>query len=383
MPRNDVRFRVNDLFVGEEGVGQVTGTLALRGSELSGEIDAASPRLALTGTGRIALDAAGRRRADVPLPRQSLDPYVRLFVPKLSPFTTAVASGSIRVVGELADVDHLLVDAHGRHARHAAVRLRAQERGADPARARSAAWSSVDDLQLVGEDTQLRRRRARSACTTSGLRCRRSATRTSASCRDSSATSAARAAPTLTAAVDGPLREPVFSGSATITDGRVRHFSLPNALDAINGTIRFDSRGIRLDDLTATMGGGRVQFGGRIGFDGYLPGELNVTVRGEDMHLRYPEGVRSVVDADLSLRGNVKAPTLGGIVTVKSAVWTPADRRAGSIFDFGVAARPRAGGAGAGDAAPAVPLRFDIADPGAVDAAGREQPRARWSRAPT
>ena len=48
-PRNDYRFRVNDLFVGEEGVGQVTGSLALRGTELSGEIDAASPRLAITG----------------------------------------------------------------------------------------------------------------------------------------------------------------------------------------------------------------------------------------------------------------------------------------------------------------------------------------------
>ncbi len=94
----------------------------------------------------------------------------------------------------------------------------------------------------------------------------------------------------LTAAVDGPLYEPVFSGSATITDGRVRHFSLPNSLDAINGVDPFDSRGVRLDDVTATMGGGRVQFGGRIGFDGYVPGELNVTARGEDMQLRYPGG---------------------------------------------------------------------------------------------
>ena len=50
---------INDLSVGEERVGQVTGTLALRGDELSGEIDAASPRLTITGTGRIALD---RRR---------------------------------------------------------------------------------------------------------------------------------------------------------------------------------------------------------------------------------------------------------------------------------------------------------------------------------
>ena len=32
----------------------------------------------------------------------------------------------------------------------------------------------------------------------------------------------------------------------TITDGRIRHFSLPNALDAINGTLFFDARGVRL-----------------------------------------------------------------------------------------------------------------------------------------
>ncbi len=55
-----------------------------------------------------------------------------------------------------------------------------------------------------------------------------------------------------------------------------------------------------------------MQFGGRIGFDGYLPGELNVSARGESMQLRYPEGVRSVVDADLTVRGNFKAPTLAG-----------------------------------------------------------------------
>ena len=109
-PRYDVRFRVNDLFVGEEGVGQVTGTLALRGSELSGEIDAASPRLAVTGTGRIALTPQADAELTFRFHDSSLDPYVRLFVPQLSPFTTAVASGSIRVVGELADLDHLLVD---------------------------------------------------------------------------------------------------------------------------------------------------------------------------------------------------------------------------------------------------------------------------------
>src|SRR4029079_10689008 len=163
----------------------------------------------------------------------------------------------------------------------------------------------------------------------------------------------------LTAGINGPLYEPVFSGSATIAGGRIRHFSLPNSLDAINGTIRFDPTGVRLDDVTATMGGGRVQFGGRIGFDGYMPGELNVSVRGEDMHLRYPEGVRSTVDADLVVGGNVQALALGGVVTVKNAIWNTRLDPNASIFDFG------RGRAAVPDVAPVaapppIPLRFDV-----------------------
>src|SRR5262249_2977006 len=101
--------------------------------------------------------------------------------------------------------------------------------------------------------------------------------------------------------INGSLARPLFSGRARITDGRIRHFSLPNSVDASNGTVQFDAAGVRLDDVSATMGGGRVQFGGRIGFDGYLPAELDVTARGTDMHLRYPEGIRSVVDIDLAI----------------------------------------------------------------------------------
>jgi autotransporter translocation and assembly factor TamB len=78
------------------------------------------------------------------------------------------------------------------------------------------------------------------------------------------------------------------------------------------------------------------------------------------MHLRVPEGVRSVVDADLSLRGTFRSPTLGGTVTVKSALWNRRVGTPGSIFDL---ASRRSAGPGApapADAAPTVPLKFDL-----------------------
>ena len=241
-PRNDYRFRVNDLFIGEEGVGQVTATLALRGTELSGEIDAASPRLAVTATGHVAMTPQGESEFAVRFHDMSLDPYVRPFVPRLSPFATAVASGSIRVVGPPGRRRSPARRRHGRHARHAAVRLRAQERDADSDVAR----------QRAGEDRRAAARRRGHA--PPARRARRSAQRADRACRPTATPisgilqgffhdvrGSGRA--DLTAAVDGPLREPVFSGRATITNGRVRHFSLPSSLDAINGVLSFDRAG--------------------------------------------------------------------------------------------------------------------------------------------
>jgi autotransporter translocation and assembly factor TamB len=356
-PRNDFRYRVDDLFIGEEGVGVVNGTMALRGAELSGSIDAASPRMALTGTGRIALTPQADAELTFRFHDTSLDPYVRLFVPKLSPFTTAVASGAIRVVGELADIDHLSVD--GTVDSLEMRLLDYSVRNAAPIRiALERQQIRIDELQLVGEDTRLR------VSGTVGLNDDRIALKAVGDAnlgilqgffRD--VRGAGRAE--LTASIDGPLAQPHFSGSATITDGRIRHFSIPNSLDAINGTIQFDPGGIRLDDVSATMGGGHVQFGGRIDFDGYVPGNLDVTARGEDMHLRVPEGVRSVVDADLSLRGTLKAPTLGGVVTVKSALWNRRIDTPGSIFDLASRRSGNGGGPASADAA-AVPLKFDL-----------------------
>ena len=359
VPRNDFKFRVADVYVRDESVGEVTGTLGLRGNELSVDVDAASTRLAITGAGRIALTPQADAELSFRFHDSSLDPYVRLFLPNLSPYTTAVTSGSVRVVGELSDLDHLLVDAtvdvldmklFDYALRNAEpIRITLDQRTID-----------VRNLQLVGDDTKLR------VAGRIGLRDERIALQATGDAnlgilqgffRDVRGSGRAE----LRAAVDGPLRAPQFSGSAIVTNGRVRHLALPNALENINGAIRFDSRGVQLDEVTASMGGGPIQFGGRIGFEGYLPGELNVLVTGQDIHLRYPEGIQSTVDIDLALRGNMKAPVIGGTVDVQSAVWTRRLDAPGSIFDL--AARTAAAGDAAvasGDVAAAVPIRFDI-----------------------
>src|SRR4029453_4326335 len=90
--------------------GQLNGRLSLRGELLNLEMEAASPRLVVSGSGRIALTPEMDRGRAVRFADTPLDPYVRFFEPRLSPFTNAIAGGTIRVVGELADVDHLAAE---------------------------------------------------------------------------------------------------------------------------------------------------------------------------------------------------------------------------------------------------------------------------------
>ena len=106
-PRYDVRVGVQDLFFGDEGIGEVTGRLSVRDELLTYELEAASPRLAVSGTGRIALDDARRRRAVVPRHRHVARSVRARVQADFSPYTTAMASGTIRVVGELYNRDAL------------------------------------------------------------------------------------------------------------------------------------------------------------------------------------------------------------------------------------------------------------------------------------
>jgi hypothetical protein len=359
VPRYQFRAQIRDLFVADEGVGEVTGRVDVRGNSMTIDMEAASPRLAVSGTGRI--DLTETQDADVTLrfTDTSLDPYARAFEKRFSPFTTAVGSGTLRVIGELANPERLVVDVMFDQ-----LQIRTFDyplRNAKPIRVlMSNNFVRIDDMRFVGDGTEL------DVTGTMDLNSRRVAglARGSANLgilqgvyRDIRSSGNAQ----LTAQVSGSLDAPIILGRATIENGRLRYFSLPHSLESVNGTILFDSRNIRLDGLTARVADGQVSFDGRIGLEGYAPADLALTATGRSMRLRYPEGVRSEVDADLALTGRVTAPVLSGLVTVQNAIWTTRFDTSGNLFDFG-------GGAGNGTpivaAAPAngrmPPVRLDV-----------------------
>lgn len=365
-PRYDVTFAAEDVRVAEQRVGQVSGTLTMRDQVLAGTLDVvhgadvAEGRLTIHGTGRINVSPKADAQITLRFDDSSLDPYVRLYEPRLSQYISAVATGSMRITGPLADANHLNVDTI---VDNLEMHLFDQVIGNDGALHLSLTNGTVnfDRVQLVGVNTRLgvsggidvpNEKISVQATGDADLGLLQGV---AANIRGSG-----RAA--LRAAINGSFKRPEFSGTATVTDGRVRHSAMPASLDAINGTLTFDAAGVRFDNITATMGEGNVQFGGRIDFDGFAPTNLNVTARGEDVHLRYPEGVRSTIDADLAVTGTMKAPLLGGTVTVKSAIWNRRIDAPGSIFDLAGRRTTSTGIGGVASLEPptTVPLRYDV-----------------------
>ena len=353
-PRYNVRGTMRDVFVADEGIGQIVGNLSIDNELMTVRLEAASPRLAVSASGRIALTPELDSELTISVSDTSLDPYVRAFQPQLSPYTTAVVSGSIRVVGELADIDHLLVDATVER-----LDIRLFDYALRNARPIHIALDRhavrVTDMRIVGQDTQL------DVSGLVNLHDSRIAIRTTGDANlavlqgfVADVRSSGMAA--LSATLEGPLEDPAVSGTLDITNGRIRHFALPHALENISGSVKFDTRGVTLDGLTGRLARGDVTFGGRIDKQGYLPGQIDIMMTGTGMRLRLAEGMQSLVDAQLSLQGTMQAATLSGRVTVNDAVYTRPFSSNGGLLDIatGEATPPTA------PAEPTIPLRYDI-----------------------
>ncbi|MGE0815040.1 MAG: translocation/assembly module TamB domain-containing protein [Vicinamibacterales bacterium] len=360
-PRYDVKVSVFDLFIGDEGIGEMTAQVSLRGLTLLYSFDVASPRLAVSGSGQFGLTDAGEIEMTMRVSDTSLDPYARVFMPTLSPYTTATGGGRVRVWGEVYTPEALHVSATIDDLRLRLFDYELRNRG-DLSLGLDGSIVNVDAFGMAGDRTSLdvvgRIDLARDVVT---LRANGEANLAVLQGVLPGVRGSGRAE--IAAQIGGSTATPTVTGTALVTDGRIRSFAFPHALEAINGNVVFDASAVRLDGLRARLADGTIQVGGRLGLRGLALSDYDVTLEGHDLRLRYPEGLRSLVDAALTVQGSADAPVLGGSVLVRNAVWTPSFDGSTSVFgssagDAAIGGAPGLEGTAA--AAPASPLRLDI-----------------------
>ncbi|MBP7779097.1 MAG: translocation/assembly module TamB [Acidobacteria bacterium] len=361
-PRYDLKVSVSDLFIGDEGIGEMTAQVGLRGLTVLYSFDVASPRLAASGSGQFGLTDAGEIEMTVRLSDTSLDPYARVLMPTLSPYTTAIVGGSVRVWGEVYTPDGLHVASTIDDLRLRLFDYELKNRG-ELTLGLDGQIVHIDAFGMTGDRTSLD--------VTGRIDLERDVVALSATGEANLAViqgvlpevrGSGRAE--ISATIGGTTATPTISGNALMTDGRLRTFAFPHALEAINGIVAFDATAVRLDGLRARLADGTVQFGGRMGLSGLVLTDYDLTITGHDLRLRYPEGLRSLVEAALTVQGPADAPVLGGSVLVRNAVWTPAFDGTTNVFGSSAPAAPAvaAGPAVPGAAtAPATPvLRYDV-----------------------
>ena len=353
-PRYDVQLSGEDVTLGGEPIGALALRFGVRGHLITiDQFEAAG--LGVSGAGQIEMSDMIDSDFNLRFNKTLLDPYVRLFEPRLSPYTRAAASGTVRVVGQLANWDRLSATATVDALDVSLFDYQIWNDG--PIRlAFENNTISAQQLKLAGKDTRLE------VTGGVGLKTDRMAVAVSGDAnlgilqgffRDVRSSGQA----VLRGGISGSLRKPEFSGTAEITDGRIRHMSLPQSLQGINGRVRFAGDGISFENLTAQLAGGRVRVGGRVGMDGYTIGQLGVSVAGEAMEFRYPEGFRTLADAQLDLVGTMAAPVVRGTVTVRSAIYNKRFDLIPGLTEL-IGGKPSSAVPPA--AGPGLPLRLDV-----------------------
>lgn len=352
-PRYEVRGSVQDLTMDGEEVGQVSGRVDVRAGVMGLEAEAASARGAVSGSGRVDL-ATTRSELLLRFTDTAIDPYVRAFRPDLSNRFAAEVSGALEVLGPLRDVAKLRVASTVEQLRLEMYGYAVRNDG--PVRlALDGSVVGVERMRLIGDGAAIELA-GRIGWGDGGIALEATGDAGLAFLEQLLPDVRGSGRARLKVGVGGTLQRPLVTGEAVVDGGRIRHLSFPHGVENLGGRIVFEPDGLRFDGLTGELGGGRVRFGGRVGLQGYSVGALNVTAGGEGMRLRFPEGVRSLVDAELALGGVVDAPVLSGIVNVRDAELLDLAEPGAGLLDFGSDAAPAA----PDPAASAFPLRLDV-----------------------
>ena len=126
----------------------------------------------------------------------------------------------------------------------------------------------------------------------------------------------------LDGAVRGNVGTPELSGRATLRNGEFHYADFSNGLTGANGEIAFSGTRATIQSLTAESGGGRVDVNGFVSLNNGLPA-FRIEAKSRGVRVRYPEGVSSISDADLTLAGTSQRSDISGLVTIHRVVINP------------------------------------------------------------
>lgn len=126
---------------------------------------------------------------------------------------------------------------------------------------------------------------------------------------------------TLNIRASGTPQEPVVQGQIQLKDVAMTTTDAPVGVEQLDGTLNLTNDHLQISSMTGQIGGGHVAVSGSIAYKPSL--QFNVSLQGKGVRLRYPQGLRSQLDANLAFSGSTQASSLNGRVLIDSLSFTP------------------------------------------------------------
>jgi len=136
----------------------------------------------------------------------------------------------------------------------------------------------------------------------------------------------------------GSAKSPAVQGQVHLEDVALSTPSTPLGVEKLNGTLDIGNDRVQISNFTGQVGGGQVSLGGSIAYRPNL--RFNVALQGKSVRLRYPDGLRTLLDSNLAFSGTTQASTLSGRVLIDNLSFTPDFDLAKFSDQFGGSAVP-------------------------------------------
>ena len=120
---------------------------------------------------------------------------------------------------------------------------------------------------------------------------------------------------------EGKFKNPDLRGSIKIADGRIRHFALPYPIEKLSIQAQFDRDFVNFTSIAFDFGGGEIKGNGiasieKLGYDIY-----SFELKGNDISLKFPEGLKYLCDGELLVRGDRESSIISGDINIIRGVY--------------------------------------------------------------
>jgi translocation and assembly module TamB len=118
----------------------------------------------------------------------------------------------------------------------------------------------------------------------------------------------------------GTIKNPGMQGQVRLQNASFATEAAPLGVENLNATMQLTDTGVQITNAAGQFGGGQITAGGSVVYRPQL--QMNLAVSAKSVRLRYPEGMRTVFNSDLTLTGNQQASLLQGRVLIDALSFT-------------------------------------------------------------